>query len=153
MRLANYTRDVATGAALTTGSTAITGPDGGAVATVALDGATGRWSYEGNGSPGITQSSYTGAGQTRKIKGDAFGQEGWVYPAEIPEMMRIHGDGVYGSNPMPLTAPGGMTVQVGIGNMFILGVLLPIYTAQSLAVAAAHATLGRKDIIVGRLTR
>jgi hypothetical protein len=153
MRLANYTRDVTTGDALLTGSTQIFAPDGSPIATVAVNAVTGRWAYEQNGSPGITKAVYTGAGQTRAIQGDAYAQNNYAFEGELPEMMSIHGSGVYSLGGLALSAPGGMNARVGVGYMFILGVLLPIYTAQDLAVVAAHATLARIDNIVGRLTR
>jgi microcystin-dependent protein len=153
MRLANYIRDVATGDPFTTGSASIVGPDGSPIATVALNAVTGRWAYQENGQPGVTLTEYAAAGQTRRIKGDAYGQAGNWSEGELPEMMQIHGDGVFNATAMPLSAPGGMSVRVGIGYMLVLGVFLPVYVAQDLPIDAAHATLARIDTIVGRLTR
>lgn len=153
MRLGNYTRDVETGVPFLTGSTQIFGPDGSPIVTVAVNAVTGRWAHQQNGSPGITKSVFTGAGQTRVIQGDAYGQASYAFEGELPEMMSIFGSGVYTLGGLPLTAPGGMTVRVGVGYMFILGILLPIYVAEDLPINAAHATLARIDNIVGRLTR
>jgi hypothetical protein len=153
MKLANITRDVTTGAPVLTGSTVIKDPGGTTIATPAVDGVTGVWTYQQNGEPGITLATYTGADQVRDISGQVSIQSGNTFTGEIDRLMQAVASGVYGTNPLALSAPGGMFVRVGVGNMLIDGVLLPVYTAQDLAVAAAHATLNRRDIIVGRLTK
>jgi hypothetical protein len=144
---------VETGDPFTTGSVQILGPDGGSIATVALDGVTGRWLYQANGQPGITLQEYTGAGQTRRMQGDAYGQVGEWMAGELGEMFRFFHDGCFPTNEPALSAPGGMNVRVGPGMILNRGILHPVYTNEDVAVTAAHATLPRIDAVVSRLTR
>lgn len=149
--IGNFARDVATGVPFTSGNATIKDAAGSTIASPALNGTTGRWEYIANGQPGIITQTYVAAGQTKIVAGDAFGQAGTIMEAELQRVLLLFGDGVIDGG--AVTAPGGMAVQVGLGDFLNKGVLHPIYTAENVTIAAAHATLPRLDTIVSRLTR
>lgn len=150
-KIQNYARDVETGVPFTAGNAEIYGPDGTLLASPALDGTTGRWSWQANGSPGKTKQRYSAAGQVKIVEGDAAGQAGNWFELELERIMGLFTSGVIAG--CAVTAPGGMQVQVGAGDILNTGVLHPIYTAENVSIAAAHATLPRIDVIVSRLTK
>lgn len=150
-KIGNYARDVETGDPITTGSVDIYGPDGSLITSVAVDGVTGRWAWQANGSPGKTRQVFDAAGQVKVVEGDAYGQAGNWFEAELERILQLFSSGVISG--MAVTAPGGMNVQVGLGDLINLGVLHPIYTAESVAISAAHASNPRIDVVVSRLTR
>lgn len=150
-KIQNYARDVETGVPFTAGNAEIYGPDGTLLASPALDGTTGRWSWQANGSPGKTRQRYSAAGQVKIVEGDAAGQAGNWFELELERIMGLFTPGVVAG--CAVTAPGGMQVQVGAGDILNAGILHPIYTAENVSIAAAHATLPRIDVIVSRLTK
>lgn len=150
-RIANRVLELETGDPFTTGNATILGPDGGTLATPALDGTTGRYSWQANGQPGITTQEYDAGGQVKKVFGDSYGQAGNSMLGELDELLQMFSSGVITG--MTLSAPGGMSVQVAIGKGLNLGVLHPIYTAENVTISAADASNPRIDRIVSRLTR
>ena len=150
-KLADIARDIATGNPFLTGNATIYGPDGAVLATPALDGVTGRWTWQANGQPGKTVMEYSALGQVKRVDGSAYGQAGNTMEGELEAVFQLFTSGVFSG--FAVTAPGGMAVQVGTGYLLNLGVLHPIYTAENVTIGAAHATLSRIDRVVSRLTR
>ncbi len=149
--LRNVARDVQTGAAITTGDAEIRGPDGVLLDSVPVDPTTGFWQFQENGSPGFTEQTFAAGGQTKKIDGSAHGQAGTNFEGEWDRILRLFGDGVITG--MAVTAPGGMAVQVGTGDLLNKGTLHPIYTAETVNISAADGSNPRIDLVVSELTR
>ena len=147
----NRALDIETGDPITVGDAIIRGPDGAILDTVAVDAGDGFAEYQANGQPGIITWEFEAAGQKKVVSGGAYGQAGSVMEVEWERVMLLFGDGVMDG--LALAAPGGMNVTVGTGNAMNKGVLHPIYTAQTLSIAAAHATLARTDRLVSHLER
>jgi hypothetical protein len=150
-KLGNYARDVETGDPFTTGNATVKAADGSTLASPALNATTGRWEYIANGQPGKVRQEYAAAGQTKIIEGDAYGQAGDWFEAELSRILQLFGSGVIQG--LAVTAPGGMAVEVGEGDLLNLGVLHPIYDAESVDIDTAHATLDRIDVVASELTR
>lgn len=147
--------DTETGNPITSGNAIIRSPDGSQLAIIPVNGSTGFAEYKVNHQPGVITWEFENADQKRVVSGDAFGQAKTVMMAEIPEVFLAFGDGILATSGdgMPLTAPGGMNVRVGTGALLNKGVIDPIYTAETVAIAAANPSNPRIDRIVSRLDR
>lgn len=148
--IANRARDVDDGLPITTGNAIITGPDGATLATIPVDGTTGLAEWKANHQPGKVKWSFTGAGQTKIVEGDAAHQAGKAMLLELQEAARVFGDGVIRG--LALSAPGGMVVAVEEGSLYNRGIFDPIYTTENVTFEAANPSNPRIDLIVSRAT-
>lgn len=160
MKLQNRARNIATGEVITAGSVSITGPDGNVLAaSVTIDTTTGLWSFTSNGQPGYAKQTFAYQGQTKVIEGDSWGQNGWWCEGELIEVLRSLGDGVMRGidAELSVTPVSGLTLQVGLGQALIRGVLFPIYDTGAansrVTIAANNGSNPRKDRVVIRLER
>lgn len=151
MLLNNRALDIETAEPITTGNAIIRAPDGSQIASVAVDPVTGFAGYKANHQPGIVTWEFENADQKKIVSGNSYGQSQYVMTAELPEIYQQYGDGVVKG--LLVTAPGGMNVTVGVGGLFNLGIYDPIYTPETVAIAASNPSNPRIDRVVSRLNR
>lgn len=149
--LKNRAQDIETGDPIITGNAIIRAPDGSQITTIAVDGTTGFAEYKANHQPGIITWEFENTDQKKIVSGNAFGQANRVMMAELEQIYLQYGDGTLTG--LAVTAPGGMNVTVGTGSLFNLGILDPVYTPETLSIAASNPSNPRIDRVVSRLTR
>ena len=122
---------------------------------------SGEFAYEADGSPGPIYVSAATGDRTRVRSGQATGQIGTWFGADVPVALRALGDGVIEDYTDPAVTAGNMAVSAGTGLQVLVGegaALIDghVYrctASTALAIGANSSGSTRVDRIVVRFTR
>ncbi len=114
----------------------------------------GWYTYEQNGSPGPFYVQWTYGGVTHQSYSRITGPSAATDVGNLPLAFQAFTNGMISGvgAVLAVTATGaGMNITVGAGAAIVQGILYDRLVSSTVAIAAAHATLGRLDYVVVRV--